>query len=115
MPSQTLQQLPHGPIVRNRIRDGHNRTEPKDALLITLHDSASVRLVPAVVVLHVVFAVAVRFPHVDLDAGDGRAGGGFDGAEHEEGRAGWVGGDGGARREGGGVVGVEGTEDGAFG
>jgi len=101
--------------MRNRIRHGHNAHEPKHAVVIALHHRAAIRLIPAIVVLHVVLPVAVGFPHVDLGAGHGGAGGSFDGAQDEQGGAGGVSGDGGARGEVGSVVGVKGAEDGAFG
>lgn len=86
MPAQLLQQLPHRPIIRDRIRHRHNRIEPKHALGISVNHRAPIRLVAPVLVLHIVLAVAVRFPHVNFDAADCSARRGFHGAQHEK----WV-------------------------
>ena len=59
--------------------------------------------------------MTISFPDVDFDVWNWRAGRGFYAAEHEEGFAGGVGADAGAGGERGGVVGVEGAEDGALG
>lgn len=114
MPPQPPQQLAHGSIIRNRIRHGNNRLEPKRAILTTQHHRPTIRLIPAVLVLHIIFALGVRFPDVDFNAGDGGAGCGFHGAEDEQGGAVGVGGYAVSRGEVRGVVGVEGAEDGAF-
>ena len=114
MPPQLGQQLPHRPVVWNWIWHGYNGMEPEQAVLVAVYDGSTVCLVPPVVVLHVVLAVAVCFPDVYLDALNGLAGGGLDGAEHEERIAVGIRGDGEAVVVGGGVVGVEGAEDGAF-
>ena len=114
MPPKPFQQLPHRPIVRDRIRHRHNRLEPKQALLIAQHNCPAVRLVAPVLVLHVILSVAVCFPDVNLDAGQGRARGGFHGAQDEQRRAGGVGRDVGSGRQRGRVVSVKRAEDGAF-
>jgi hypothetical protein len=59
--------------------------------------------------------MTIRFPHINLDAADGRAGRGFHGAEYEQGGTRGVGGYRRPRCERGSVVCVEGPEDGAFG
>lgn len=111
---QQLQQLPDRPIVRNRIRDRHNRLEPERALDIALHDRAAVRPGP-LRILHVVEALAVRLPDVDLDALDRLARGVLDGAEDQAGLAGGVVADGSAVALVLGFVCVEGAEYRAFG
>lgn len=114
MPAQPAQQLPHRPVIRNRIRHGHDGVEPEHALCIAVYDGATVGLAAPVVVLHVVLAVAVSLPDIHLNAGHGVAGGGLDGAQDEQRVAVGVGGDGEAVGVGGGVVGVEGAEDSAL-
>ena len=114
MSLQHLQQLPHRPIMRDGITDGFQALEPEAPLLVALHDAPLARLV-AVVVLHVVVARAVRLPDVDLDAGDGPAERVLDGADGQHGLAGWVRGHAAAVGEEGGIVRVEGAEDGALG
>lgn len=66
---QKLEQLPHRSIMRDRIRHGHNGLEPKHTLAVALHDRTTVWTGPFCV-LHVVEALAVRLPDVDLDALD---------------------------------------------
>lgn len=64
---QLLKQLSDRPIMRNRIRHGHDRLEPKHALAITAQDRAAVGPL-AVRMLHVVEALAVSLPDVDFHA-----------------------------------------------
>lgn len=113
MPLQQLQQLAHGPIMRDRIRHRHYCLEPKQPLLITLHDSPLIWPFSSGV-LHIVEAFAVRLPDVDLDALDWLAVCVFDGTEDEAGLAVGIVGDCGAVGLGEGFMGVEGAENGAF-
>ena len=95
MPLKLLQQLSDRSIVGDRIRHGDDSLEPEDALRIARHDRALIRpFAPGI--LHIVEAVGVRLPDVDLDAFDGLAGRVFQGAEDEAGFAVRVVGDGGA-------------------
>lgn len=109
MPSQLRQQFTYRPVVRNRIRHGHDSMEPEHALLIAVYDRATICFASSIVVLYVVLAMAVRLPNVDLDAFNGRARRGFDRAEHQQRVAVGVGGDGEAVGVGGSVVRVEGA------
>ena len=114
MPLQPLQQLAHRPIVWNRVWHRHNRLKPEHALFIARHHRPLIRPFPTRI-LHIVEAFAVRFPDIDLDAFDRLAGGVFDVADHKTGLAVRI-----VRNEGAvalnfGFVGVEGTEDCAFG
>jgi len=115
MPLQLRQQLAYRPVVRNRVGHGHDCVEPEHAPLVAMYHSAAVGLVASVVVLHIVLAVAVRLPDVDLDALHGLARRALDGAQHKQRLAIGVGGDGEAVLVGRRVVRVEGAEDGAFG
>ena len=111
---QGLQQSPHRPVVRDRIRYRYNGLKPKHAFFVAGHDAAAVR--PIVVsMLHVVVARGVGFPDVDFAARDGFAGHVFEGAEHKAWLAGGIGGNGSAVGEILGFVRVEGPEDGPFG
>ena len=107
MPLKLLQQLSDGSIVGDRIRHGDDSLEPEHALRIARHDCALIRpLAPRI--LHIVEAVRVRLPDIDLHAFDGLAGRVFQGAEDEAGFAVWVVGDGGSVGLGLGFMGVEG-------
>jgi hypothetical protein len=97
MPSQLLEQLSHGPVVRNRIRHGHDALEPKHAALVARHNGAPIGVGAAIGILHVVFAVGVCFPDVDLGARHGVAGRSFQRADDEQRRARGVCGDAGPR------------------
>ena len=114
MPSQLHQQLPHRPIVRNRIRHRHNRFEPEHPGIIAVHHGSLIRSF-STRVLHIIESFAVRFPDIDLDSADRLASSVFEGAEDETGLAVRVVGDHRAVGEGLGLVGMEGAEDGAFG
>lgn len=115
VPPQLRQQLAHRPVVRDGVGHGDDSVEPEDTLLVAVYHGAPVGLVAAVVVLHIVLAVAVRLPDVDLDALDRLARGALDGAKHEQRVAVGIGGDGEAVLVRGRVVRVEGAEDGALG
>lgn len=52
---QEFQQLPHGSIMWNRVGNGSNRIKPEDAILITAHNTASIRTL-SVRVLHIIVA-----------------------------------------------------------
>jgi hypothetical protein len=111
---QCLQQSPNRPVVRNRIRHWHDGLEPEDALCVAAHDASAVR--PIVVsMLHIVVACRVGFPDVDLAAFNGLAGRVLECAEYETRLAGGVGGDGRATGQVLGFVGMEGSQNGAFG
>jgi hypothetical protein len=86
MSLQRPEQLPHGPIMRNRIRHGHNSPEPKIAVRVAHQDPAAIGPRP-VGVLHVVEALRVRLPDVDACALDGAAGQVAHGTQHETGLA----------------------------
>jgi hypothetical protein len=114
MSMQFLQQSPNRPIMRNGIRHRHNGLEPEHALCVALHDASSVRPI-MVCMLHVVVACRVSFPDVDLAAFDGLSGCVLESAEYETRLAGGIGGDGRAIGQVLSFVGVEWSEDGAFG
>jgi hypothetical protein len=67
---KSYMQTSHTHILRNRIRNGHNRTVLIAPLRIALQPSSAVGAVPRRV-LSVVVAVCVRFPGVDCRVGDG--------------------------------------------
>lgn len=115
VPAQLSQQPAHGPVVRNRVRHRHNGVEPEDAFIVAVDDCAAVGLAAAVLVLHVVLAVAVSLPDVHLDACNGRARRRLDRAQHQQRLAVRVGRDGEAVLVRGRVVRVEGAQDGALG
>lgn len=113
--AQFLQQLANRPVVGDGIGYGHDALEPKYAVLVAFYDSTSVCFISPVFILHIVFALAVCFPHIDFDVGYGVAGCGLDGAKDEERCTSGVGRDGAAIGVCGRVMGVEGPEDCAFG
>lgn len=98
----------------NRICHRHNGLEPEQALCIALHDASSVRPI-MVCMLHVVVACRVSFPDVDLTAFDGLSGCVLERAEYETRSTGGIRGDGRAVGQVLSFVGVEWSEDGAFG
>lgn len=65
MSLQKLQQLPYWPVVRNWVRHGHNRLEPKNSLLVTVHHAPPIRALP-ITMLHIVMTGAIRFPDINL-------------------------------------------------
>lgn len=74
MPFKLLQQLSDRPIVGDGIWDRDDSLEPKHALRIARHDRALIGpFAPGV--LHIVEAVRVCLPDIDLDAFDGLPGG----------------------------------------
>lgn len=116
MPPQAIEQLADGAVVRDGIADGLNGLEPKDALVVALHDAALRG--PALIaplVLHVIVPAAVRLPNVNLDAPDGLAVRVADHAYAQHGLALGVRRHGAAIGHGGGVVRVEGTQHRALG
>ena len=113
MSAQPPQHLAHRPIIRDTIRHRHNRLEPKHTLLITMHHSPLIRPL-STRILHIIEALAVRFPNIDLDVFDWFAVCVFDVAEDEAGFAVGVVGDDAAVWCDLGFVGVEGAEDCAF-
>ena len=82
MPMQALQQLSDWPIMRNRIRHGHDALKPKQAGLVARQHRPTVWLCAAGI-LHVVHALAVRLPHVDRAPRDRRALRVLERAQHE--------------------------------
>lgn len=108
MSLQQLQQLAHGPIVRDGIRYRHDCLEPEDTLLVTVHHRTLIWPIAALV-LNVIEAFAVCFPDVDLDSLDWFAGCVFDVAEDKAGFTVRVVGDGCAVGSDLGFVGVEGS------
>lgn len=67
MPTQFLKQLANRPVVGNWIRYGYDTLEPEYAILVTPYNRTAICFVTPVLILHVVFAFGVCFPHVDLD------------------------------------------------
>jgi hypothetical protein len=114
MPLQHFQQLPNWPIIRNRIRHWHDCFEPEHSFLIAMHHSSLIRLLAAFV-LHIVLSITVRFPDVDFHSFYWLSFCVFDGADDETWLALGVVCDLGAVGFGDGVVGVEWSEDSAFG
>lgn len=100
--------------MRYRIRHRHNRLEPEDAVRVGTHHRALIRSLTARV-LHIVETLGVGFPDVDLDVRDRLAIGVFDTAENEAGLAVWIVRDLGAVGLALGLVGVEGSQNCAFG
>ena len=100
--------------MRDWIRYRLNGLEPQRPVGVALHHAAAVRLL-AIRILHIVVAGGVGFPDVDFDVGDRRAVDVFHRDQDEAGLAQGVVRDRVAVGERFGVVGVEGTEDGAFG
>lgn len=86
MPLQLYEQLAHGSIVRNRIRHRHDRLEPEQPLLVTVHHRPLIWPFSSGI-LYIVETFAVCLPDIDLDTFDGLALGIFDGAEDEAGFA----------------------------
>ena len=114
MPLQHFQQLADRTIIRDRVRHWHDRLEPKDSFIITMHHSSLVRLL-ATFVLHIVLSIAVRFPNVDLHSFYWLPFCVLHGANHETRLTFGVVCDLGTIGFGYGIVCVEGPEDGAFG
>ncbi len=92
----------------------HNRLKPENAVLVTAHDTPTIRAV-VVSMLDVIMACGVSLPDIDLATLDRLPGGVFESADDETWFAFGVGGDGGSIGEVLGFVGVKWTEDGAFG
>lgn len=67
MPLQLRQELAYRSVVRDWIRYGHNRLEPEHTLFVAVHDRSLIGPLTAGV-LHIVEALAVRLPDIDLDA-----------------------------------------------
>lgn len=107
MPLERLEQLANRPVMRNRIRHRHDSLEPELAVGVALQHRASLGRRP-VRVLHVVEALAVGLPDVDLGVRDRPPGGVAQCAQHQTGLALRVVGDGRAVVFGFGVVCVEG-------
>ena len=114
MSPQLREQLPHRPIMRNRIRYWDNRFEPEDSLLIARHNTPAVWPLP-IRVLDIIFTSRIRLPDIDLCALDRLAVDVFDGAEHEKRFSCIVFGHQVAVGHVFRLVGVEGTQDGSFG
>lgn len=114
MPLQQLQQLADRSIVRDWVWHWHNRLEPEQPFLVTVHHCSLIWLFPTLI-LHVVFALAIRFPDVYLDAWYRLSVGVLDCADDEARFTTWVMGDLGTIGLGNRIVGMEGSEDGALG
>lgn len=114
MPPQLHQQLPHRPITRNRIRNRSNSFEPKHSIFIAMHHSSLIRTFSARI-LHIIETFTISFPDIDFYAFYGLSVRVFYCAKDETGFAVGVVGD--LRTVGCcfGFVGVEGSEDCAFG
>lgn len=98
----------------NWIWHRHNRLEPKYSLIVTVHDSPLIRsFSPGI--LNIVESLAISLPYIDLHIFQRFTSSVFDGAEDETGFAIGIMGD--LRAIGFylSFVGVEGTEDSAFG
>lgn len=118
VPAELLQQLPHGAVVRDRVRHGLDGAEPEEAVFIAVHDAAAVGPAPrrvSVRVLHVVAARRVGLPDVDFDALDRVPCRVLDRAEDEERFALRVARHLAPRGQDARVVRVEGPQDGALG
>jgi hypothetical protein len=111
---QLSQQLAYRPVMWNGIWYRHDGMEPKHAFLIAVYHGPAICLTPSVVVLHIVLAVAVRLPDIDLNPLNRLARRRLDGAEHEKRLSVGVGRDGEAVLISGGIVGMEGAKDGAL-
>lgn len=110
MPLEVLQQFSDGPVVRDRIRNGYDSPEPEVPVIVACQYGPTVRRVAARV-LHVVEALRIGLPDVDLGAGHGLPGLVPDGAEDQTLVAVGVAGYGIAIVDVVGVVRVEGPED----
>jgi len=113
MPLERLEQFPHRPIVRNRIRYRHDSLEPEFTLLIATQYCSSFRRRP-VGVLHVIKTLAVSLPDIDFGVRDRRASRVAHAAENQTRLALRIVRDRAAVCFGFGVVRVERSEDGAF-
>ena len=80
MTLELLEKLTDRTVVRNGIWHWHDGLEPKDAVVVALHDGSAVWTV-SFCVLDIVKALAVRLPNVDLDVVDRVSGRVFDGTE----------------------------------
>jgi hypothetical protein len=94
MSPQLLKQFPHWSIIRYRIRHRHDALEPEHSFSITSYDRPSISLL-SIPILHVIFAMTIGFPNIDLDVRDRVAGCCLNGAKNDEGLAVGVAGDGG--------------------
>lgn len=113
VPTQQLQQLPDGPVVRDRIADRLDSLEPESSILVGHHDTPLRRLV-ALRVLNVVVPAAVGLPDIDLDTLDRVASGVLYRTQCQHGLALWVGCHARAIGERGGVVCVKGPQHGTL-
>ena len=77
---ELLENLTDGTIVRDGIRYWHDGLEPKDTVIVTLHDSSAIGTV-SFCILNIVEAFAVCLPDIDLDIVDGLSGGVLDGTQ----------------------------------
>jgi len=108
MSLERLQQLAHGSIMRDRVRDWHDSLEPENTLFIALHNRTTFGRC-AVLILHVVEALAVGLPDVNLSALDWLAVRVFDVTEDQAWRALWIMGDSASISLKFRIVGVEGS------
>ena len=110
MSLERLQQLANWPIMRNRVRNWHNRLEPENTLFVALHNRTTLGRC-TVLVLHVVKALAVGLPDINLGALNWLAIRVFDIAENQTWRSLRVVRDGAAVVLKLGIMGVEGAQD----
>lgn len=86
MPLEVVQQLPHRPVVGDRIRNRHDRIEPKVPIIVAGYDGPPVWAITTSV-LHVVEALGVRLPDIHFGALQGISGLVTYGTENEAGLA----------------------------
>jgi hypothetical protein len=65
MSLQQLKQLPHRPIMRNRIWHWHNSLEPEDPVLVAIHNTSTIRSL-SIRMLNIVMSRTVRLPDINL-------------------------------------------------
>jgi hypothetical protein len=88
--------------------------EPEHAHFVAMYHSPAICLTPSVIILHIVLAVAVRLPDIDLDAFNRLTRRRLDGTEHEKRLAVGVGRDREAILISGSIVCMERAKDGAL-
>jgi hypothetical protein len=79
---ELLEKLTNWTIVRNGIWYWYDGLEPEDAVVVTLHNSSSIRAV-SFCVLDIIEALAVRLPDIDLYVVAWLSGSVFDGTKDQ--------------------------------